>query len=100
VICCINIEKKNIAIDAYFFILLQETADYAGIIETSEGAKTRSLCLMLMCVQKLRILNKFGRRGRRRQTEFLIRRTEVQRVESSVKMEKKGAKLRSKSGQI
>jgi len=65
--------------DAYFFILLQETADYAGIIETSEGAKARALCLMLMCVQKLRILNKFGRRGRRRQTEFLIRRTEVQR---------------------
>uniref|UniRef100_A0A3N7F5F0 Secreted protein n=1 Tax=Populus trichocarpa TaxID=3694 RepID=A0A3N7F5F0_POPTR len=77
-----------------------ETADYAGIIETSEGAKARALCLMLMCVQKLRILNKFGRRGRRRQTEFLIRRTEVQRVESLVKMEKKEAKLRSKSGQI
>ncbi|KAJ6924938.1 hypothetical protein NC652_018023 [Populus alba x Populus x berolinensis] len=55
---------------------------------------------MLMRVQKLRILNKFGRRGRRRQTEFLRRRTEVQRVESLVKMEKKGARLRSKSCQI
>jgi hypothetical protein len=82
------------------FILSQETANYEGITGTSEGAKSSTLCLMLMCVQKLRILNKFGRRGRRRQTEFLIRRTEVQRVESLVKMEKKEAKLRSKSGQI
>jgi len=72
VICCINMQKKNIAIDAYLFILLQETANYEGITGTSEGAERSTLCLMLMCVQKLKILNKFGRRGRRRQTEFLI----------------------------
>lgn len=65
-------QKKDIAIDAYLFILSQETANSEGMTGTSEGAKSSTLCLMPMCVQKLKILNKFGRTGRRRQTEFLI----------------------------
>lgn len=65
-----------------------ESKDIADVLE---GHENITQFRMLMYVQKLKMWNKFGRKGRRKQIEFLTSRINL-RVRSSIKMVKGGRK--------
>ena len=87
--CKRNLIMCSLFNNAQHGLCLQEAINSEIIvIENLRGGISSVQCLMLMCVQKLKTWNRFGRRGRKRQTKLLSWRANLQGVKNRVEMEK------------